>query len=175
MERKLIFVAGVHGVGKTSRCNKICSEFGFIYLNAGDIINSGKENINSDNDKRVVDVCDNQTILINGLRKYASKNKLLLDGHLTLIGHQYNIEKVPIQFLREINPTMIVLLINSPKEIVKNLKNRDSKNYDIDLITCQQQIESEYAEQVAKELNIPMIKFNSYDETVIIGSLKKRL
>ncbi len=175
MERNFIFITGVHGVGKTSRCKKICDEFGFVYLNAGDIINGEKEIINSDNDKRVLGVCDNQNILINGLKKYVSENKLLLDGHLTLIGHQYEIERVPIQYLREISPTMIVLLINRPDEIIKNLKNRDSKNYDIDLITSQQQIESEYAEQVAKELNIQMIKFNSYDEVGIISFLKGRL
>lgn len=175
MQRNLIFVTGIHGVGKTSRCKKISDELGFVCLNAGEVIGREKENISSNQDKRVFNVNDNQMLLIKGIKKHVSEKNLLLDGHLTLIGLQYEIEKVPIQFLREINPTLLILLINSPEEIVKNLKGRDSQDYGIELITSQQRIESEYAEQIAKELDIQMIRFNSYDEAGIIKFLKGRL
>lgn len=175
MLREFIFVTGIHGVGKTSRCKRICEEFKFIYLNAGELIKSGKDIKNLDNDKRVSDVESNQDILLNGIDKYTSERRLLLDGHLTLMGYRGGIERVPIQFLRKLNPTILILLINAPEVVVENLKMRDSRDYDIDLIKFQQQTELEYAKQVAKELNIPIMEFNSYDEVTIVSSLRERL
>lgn len=172
MKRNLIFVTGIHGVGKTSRCRAISDKFGLLYLNAGEVINREKEIHNIVKDKRVADVVDNQNFLIKGLNKSASEKNLLLDGHLTLISNGYEIEKVPTRFLREINPALIILLMNNPDEIVKNLRNRDLKDYTVELITSQQEIESKYAEQVAKELNVQIVKFNSYDEAGIIHFLK---
>lgn len=171
----MIFFTGVHGVGKTTLCKKVATQFDLIYANAGEIIRSEKQNGIELTEKRVVDIDENQELLVRGLRRLKTDSTLLLDGHLTLLNQEFEINRVPMNFLKSINPQLIVLMTNSLAEIVKNLKNRDSRDYSEELIQRQQFEEENYARQIAENLNIPFKVFNSYKELQVADFLRSFL
>jgi adenylate kinase len=170
--RNLIFITGVHGVGKTTLSKKIATKFNLLYLNAGEIIRDGKKVKAQNKSKVVSNIKDNQILLLEGLKKYTGHQWLLLDGHLTLINKMYEVEKIDAGFIHKIDPKGIILLTNKPAQILKNLKKRDSKDYDIKLIANQQDLEIGYAQQLAGQLKIGLLTVNGYNEPEIFKNLK---
>lgn len=94
MKDNIIFIAGVHGVGKTTICNKIKKEVNLNTYSSSDLIKRYNSSILSE-EKQVNDVNDNQDILLKAISKFVDNNEvILLDGHFTLIysGHTNGFE-----------------------------------------------------------------------------------
>ena len=71
-DKKIIFVGGIHGVGKTTLCRKISEKLLLKHFSASDLISNLKsENIAKD--KKVSDVNENQNILLESIK--ASERK----------------------------------------------------------------------------------------------------
>lgn len=178
--KKVIFIGGVHGVGKTTICNNISNGFGIKHYSSSSLITrikSDKVNIN----KKVGNIEGNQNILLEAINEYVDEQGInLLDGHFCLIDENGLIKNIPLETFSSISILEIIVLVDNPENIVERLKNRDSNVYTLDFIKYFQDQEIKYAKLVSKKLNIrlniiDMNEKNKYIEKFsdLISSLLK--
>lgn len=166
MSKEIIFIGGIHGVGKGTLCKRIASDLKIIHLSASEVLKWSDFNADS-SDKKVADICATQDRLLMNLEKLIQLNKTyLLDGHFCLLNKGGEIEKVPDEVFVGINPKKIVIVCESPETICERLFQRDGKSYDVFRLEQMQIIEREHAQHIAELLRIPMyeIRSSSYDE-----------
>ncbi|MEP7264849.1 MAG: ATP-binding protein [Bacteroidota bacterium] len=173
MLHNIAFIGGIHGVGKSTVCNKICKELDLHYLAASDLINWKKisENINN---KKVENISTTQDLLIIGLSNTIKKNKsYLLDGHYCLLNGKNEIINVPLNTFEKIKAVSLNLIIGNIEEIKDRLEDRDNRVYDLDLLNRMQESELYYAKKLSKTLGITLNTGTVNDYSEIIISLSK--
>lgn len=156
--KKIIFVGGIHGVGKSTFVAAVRSKCPSVEgLSCSTILkwdNPAR--------KKVEDVEANQNRLLANLPYFIDMDKeYLLDGHFCLLTEQNTIDRVPLDVFEAINPDMILLLEESPKVIRQRLSQRDSTQYSIALLKSFLDEERTYAKEVADTIGIPIIYCNT--------------
>jgi predicted transcriptional regulator/adenylate kinase len=156
VQPSVIFVGGIHGVGKTTKCNLAFLPLGFQCVTASSII-KGSGQI-SDVAKRVQDVTGNQSALVKQVRRIKkSYHRLLLDGHFTVINDESKIEPIDIDVFRALDPAVFVFVKGKPKDIANRLRKRDGKKWNAKFLNAFQQEEESHAYRVANELSVPLL------------------
>ena len=159
--RNIIFIAGIHGVGKSSLCKKLSDKFSMEYYSVSDLIRKTTHKA-ADKNKRVSNIEDNQKVFLKALDSVLLKNKtLLLDGHFCLISNDDSIQSIELQVFKMINPSAIIVLEDTPKKIMQRLISRDSLSFDEAFIKNLQQKEIATASKVANELKVPFKIFKN--------------
>ncbi|MFK8377112.1 ATP-binding protein [Capnocytophaga canimorsus] len=106
----IIFVGGIHGVGKSTICHRICIEQNIEYLSASELIKWRDFN-KEVNNKKVDNLLFTQDRLIEGLKNRVQKDKTyILDGHYCLLNGNNEIEKIPFETFEQIKPKFFSLL-----------------------------------------------------------------
>lgn len=157
MDRKnIIFVGGIHGVGKTTLCKKISSELSIEYFSSSELI-SKLDSQRVNDDKIAHDIKDNQNILLDAVQQFLYKDRIyLLDGHFCLIDSEHSIKQIPLNTYESLGIKEIILLCNDEEIILKRLKDRDNKEYSLEFIEKFQQNEIDYAQYVANKIRVPI-------------------
>ncbi|GLE72814.1 TPA: AAA family ATPase [Pseudomonas aeruginosa] len=161
-----VFVAGVHGVGKSYLCRKYASEHGVLHESASALINKERSSSSWGNDKRVRNVNENQFALKNAVDRIISDGStLLLDGHFVLIGPECEFIYLPVFTFSDLHISAVVLVENSPSIVLDRLKARDSIGAVVD-VTEFLKAERFQAELVCKNLDVPLFVLDApdYDE-----------
>ncbi|RUA80133.1 AAA family ATPase [Pseudomonas aeruginosa] len=161
-----VFVAGVHGVGKSYLCRKYASEHGVLHESASALINKERSSSSWGNDKRVRNVDENQFALKNAVDRIISDGStLLLDGHFVLIGPECEFIYLPVFTFSDLHISAVVLVENSPSIVLDRLKARDSIGAVVD-VTEFLKAERFQAELVCKNLDVPLFVLDApdYDE-----------
>ena len=153
----LIFIGGIHGVGKGTICHKICEQTGFVHITASEVLRWNE--ISKPDNKKVENIKSTQDRLISGLGKALKKNEnYLLDGHFCLFNSEGKIEKVPMETFEKIAPKLIAIVTNEIDLIKKRLEKRNNKGYDFDLLKSMQTSEIKYAQQISSKLKVPFVE-----------------
>lgn len=164
MRGNIIFVGGVHGVGKTTICNKIKGRENIETYACSELIKKYSNEI-SDAKKEVNDVRKNQDILVESIKINVDKSKvILLDGHFVLLKNDHSFENVPLDTFKNINLAGVIMIGEEAEIITHRLKNRDFKIYDVKEIDRFQNLELQRAKEVCESLKIDMIEFKSGDD-----------
>lgn len=159
--RKIIFVAGIHGSGKSTFCNKLSSSMGFSTFSCSDLIRKYKK-IELSN-KLTNNISTNQDLLKLAIESYLDPNKsYILDGHFSLLDSNYNITEIPIETFINLGITEVILLNTSVDIVYNNLKNRDGNIYSKELLTKFSNAELSYCKYVTTALNLPLKIINPY-------------
>lgn len=155
VDSKMVFVGGVHGVGKSTICRDVFGTLGYECVTASSLISAyGQE---TDHDKRVDHVEENQSILLNALDKAKAKNgRLLLDGHYSLINGQGEIKLIDVEVFRAMRPNHLILIKGKPDEIARRLQARDKKLWTESFLSKFQEAEEAHARHVAKDIGVPL-------------------
>jgi predicted transcriptional regulator/adenylate kinase len=165
----LIFVGGIHGVGKTTICRKAFVPLGYRCMTASSLI--AAHGRITDNNKRVDDVPGNQIALIEQLAtEKSSHNRLLIDGHFTLLNRQGHIELVDLCVFQNMQPDRLILIKGDTKETVRRLIDRDGRKWSQKLVAAFQTEEEKHARHVSNALGIPL---HIFDNTVSFAKLIK--
>lgn len=152
----IAFIGGIHGVGKSTICQHICSNLNFEYFSASELIKWAEINEDPKN-KLVQNIPETQNRLIVGLKNIVQKNKnYLLDGHYCLLNSNNEVVKVPLDTFKRINPFSLSLILGDISEIKQRLESRDNKPYDYHLLENLQSEELSYAKYVSKVLGISL-------------------
>ncbi|WP_339273424.1 ATP-binding protein [Paenibacillus sp. FSL W8-0426] len=172
--KKIVFVGGIHGVGKTCLCKEISKEFDTPHFSASDLIRKQKEE-EARSVKNVTDVKGNQDALIMAINKFVTDILVfLLDGHFCIINKEGKVERIPQDTFERMEISCLLVLIDDPEEIQKRLKKRDSRDYSIDLLDKFQTEELEYARQLSETLMLPLlIHKNREDKDKLYDFLNK--
>lgn len=94
-KRRIIFVGGVHGVGKTTLCDDLAAKFNIEHFSASTLIAREKEEEHL-RSKRVDNIAKNQDHLVVAINKYFNSTSwYLLDGHFCLLNKDNKITQIP--------------------------------------------------------------------------------
>jgi len=153
----IIFVGGIHGVGKSTVCDQLCLASNIIHISASNLIKWSE--INSDpKNKTVNNIEDTQQRLLRGLNEVVQKDtSYLLDGHFCLLNKNAEVSKIPLSLFQSINPVLLCLITGNIIEIKRNIEQRDNRIYDFDLLQQMQKEEFQHATFIASELGIGLI------------------
>lgn len=157
--KNLIFIAGIHGVGKSTLCQNISSKYNLEHYSASHLI----KKINSkdySNYKLVETIDSNQDDLIIAIESFLDKGKkYFLDGHFCLLNSEKDITKIPQETFKNMNLKAIIVLTDDSKNILERLNKRDSSNYTFDEIDRFNNAELLYSKEVSEKLNIPYMEY----------------
>jgi adenylate kinase len=151
--KNIIFIGGIHGVGKGTICKDISLNTGLIHLTASQILKW--EEISERENKLVENITSTQERLINGLNNLIKKDKeYIIDGHFCLLNSNGIPSRIDEDAFDQINPKTIAIVIDDVEKIVKRLEARDGKIYDIKVLNELQQMEIEYAKYLSDKYSI---------------------
>lgn len=156
----IVFLAGIHGVGKGTFARNLNSQLGLSHFAASDLIKAHKL-APVDEQKTVIDPDKNQSHLLEAIKRIEMVHQhFLLDGHFTLWQNQTTFE-IPISVFEELPIAGIVLLTEQPTIIASRLMNRDGTRWDESLIQQRQEEEVSRANYVRNSLKAPMLTIQS--------------
>jgi adenylate kinase len=175
MLTSIAFIGGIHGVGKSTICKHICTETGLLHLTASEVLKWKEINIDETN-KKVVDVHQTQDRLVTNLSLLIKPHyKYLLDGHYCLLTSNGDVEKVPLETFKQLNPFSLNLIIGDVEKIKARLETRDCKPYDIGLLNEMQNSEIAYANELSKVLNLKLNVGTTEEISQIMKTLKQTM
>lgn len=171
--KKVIFIGGIHGVGKSSFCKILSEQTGLLSYSSGELIKSAKADISVN--KRTDDVNNNQNILVDIVSNIESADlNIILDGHFCLINKSDHIERIPLRTFCDLNLQGIIILFEEPKVISDRLLKRDGIKYSFSLLEELQNEELKYAREVGDLLGIEVLCLRSgYGEQEAIEYIRK--
>ncbi|MDD3919821.1 MAG: ATP-binding protein [Eubacteriales bacterium] len=170
----MLFIGGIHGVGKTTFCRDVWIRFGYKTYSASDLIAS-KKGKSFAKDKLIPDISDNQAILVSAVDDISASGYFLLDGHFTLLNSSGKICCIPEDTFIKLKPNGILVLTEQPRIIISRLRRRDNIHYTKEIIKTFQEAEVSHAREIAQKLNVPiLIASKSDDMESIFGFIKQR-
>ena len=163
MHKNIVFIGGIHGVGKGTFCNTLTTRYKIEHLTCSSVLKWQPEDVECT--KAVKNINRNQTLLILNLLKIVQANKkYLLDGHLCLLNDGCTVEKIPIDVFTDIKPVAIAVITEDTNKICNRLEQRDKKKYNPELLNTMQRIEIEHANWVANKLNISFFEIQNVED-----------
>lgn len=152
----IIFISGIHGVGKTFFCNMIEKKLGIKNYSASQLI-AGRREKGFSADKFVSDIDDNQVLLLDAINELRQTGEeFILDGHFCLLNEKGVITRIPMETYTLLKPNTMILLLENPKIIAERRFQRDGIRQDERAINDFQCAEKAYATEIAGQLNIPL-------------------
>lgn len=165
--KNIIFIGGIHGVGKGTICNEIASRTDLIHLTASQILKW--EEISDSDNKLVKNITSTQDRLMKGLKKIIKKDKkYILDGHFCLLNSNEVPSRINQDTFDQIYPKAIAIVIDDVEKIAKRLEVRDGKIYDTNVLNQLQQMETEYAKYLSNKYSIPYIEIKDGNYTKLM-------
>lgn len=148
----MIFISGVHGVGKSYFCDMIKEATGVESYSASTLITQ-KKHSGFAKDKLIPDIDDNQQYLLQAVDELRSSGKnFILDGHFCLLNASGEITRIPYDTFTTLNPDAIILLMEKSEVIADRRKERDGIEASVQSIEAFQQEECAYAKEIAIEI-----------------------
>lgn len=171
----MIFISGVHGVGKSYFCDLLKDRLGVVSYSTSKLI-ADKKNAGFSPNKLVADIDDNQFYLLEAIRELrGSGDEFLLDGHFCLLNKEGVITRIPLNTFTSLAPDAIVLLTEDPTIIAKRRQDRDGIEHSASDIQAFQDAEKTYANEVAELLGVPLkVSAGSRDVDSTIEFIKSR-
>lgn len=166
----VLFVGGIHGVGKSTACKVVTEEFGIPHFSASQIIKGERSSAVDEKSKLVADIDENQRLLIQGVSKIIENGRFLLDGHFTMRRKSDGaIEVIHVDVFRELNVGAVVLFTDHPEEISKRMFTRDGVLQPVEMVRSHQVAEVTHAKHVTATLAVPLVILQAFDN---VGTAK---
>lgn len=168
-----IFVAGIHGVGKSYLASNTAKKQNFLHTSASELI---KEQLNSPSwtlDKRASHIETNQKALIDAVKRHNHAGKrLLLDGHFVLLDSNEKMIKLESDVFAKLSLDGVILIENDPKIIADRIYKRDGRLTSILFIEKFMNEEKLQAYKVCASLNIKFISLYAPNIDIFSEALK---
>ena len=161
----MIFVGGVHGVGKSYFCGQVKIEMGLKAYSASRLISELKNEEFTVN-KQINNIQDNQGYLLEAVKRLSIiEGEYLLDGHFCLINGNGAVQRIPLDTFELLSPQAIIVLYDNVETIVLRLNKRDRVNYEFGIIEAFQKEELTYSQEVSTALGVPYLAVNNASVT----------
>ncbi|AHB08274.1 hypothetical protein U875_05135 [Pandoraea pnomenusa 3kgm] len=157
-----IFVAGVHGAGKTFATKPACQKLGLVHATASQLIKDERGQATWDGAKMVSDVDQNQVALISAARRIRESGAtLVIDGHFVLRRAPGIHEKLPIDVFRALECSAVVLIRSPVRVLLERLHARQDASWAEEELAEFSKAEEVHSAEVAEVLGIPLKTLNS--------------
>lgn len=163
---KLIFVGGVHGVGKSTACVEISSRAPVLHLKASDLIRTERASALGAGQKAVDDLVGNQNLLLQGFRTHVRVHQpstVLLDGHFSLSVKGQGVQPIPVDVFAGLAPTELICFVDDPVRIADRLQKRDGVDLRPTEVATLQEIELGQARYVSERLAVRLHELHAFD------------
>jgi adenylate kinase len=158
----VIFLAGVHGVGKGFLGAPVASSMGVAHLTASQLIREEKGQATWGLDKKTSDLDDNQLALIRAVaQRRLTHPSILLDGHFVLRDAQGVLTPLATSVFKELHLTGVILLTEDESIIASRLALRDKGTPDFQAISELAAAELKHAQAVCTELKLPFTQIHA--------------
>lgn len=168
-----IFLAGIHGVGKTYFATRLPAELGLKHASASQLIREERASVTWGKDKRVAQVDENQAALGQAVRRHNDAGiRLLLDGHFVLLDTQGAYLPIGAEVFRSLDLDGVVLLEADPSVIICRTYERDQiqrEKGDVETFMAE---ERRQAQAVCGELDIPLTILISPDSSMFVDAMR---
>lgn len=160
-----IFLAGIHGVGKTYLAERLPTRSGLLHTSASRLIKEERALPGWDADKHVSDVDENQIALAKAVRRYNESGKaLLLDGHFVLLDKEGLFVLLGVEVFETLNLSAVVL-VETPTEVAASrVRHRDGLDRSPEWLAEFTAKERAQAELVCGRLHLPLRILSSPSE-----------
>ena len=153
----IIFLAGVHGVGKGFLGALVAKSLGMEHLTASRLIKEEKGRETWGADKRVAELDDNQSALIRAVGQLTESGQdILLDGHFVLRGTSGEVVRLAKEVFAALQLAGVVLLTEDAQLITGRLEIRDGTVVSSESISELAAEESAHAREVCSVLRVPL-------------------
>lgn len=161
----IVFVGGVHGVGKSTCCQQVAGRAGMQWLTASALIKAERQSVIAVGSKAVIDPVGNQELLLRGAHNCMrpDQERALLDGHFTLLSVDGEIVAVDIDVFVRLGLERIIVIQGDAAAICSRLRERDGQDWSISKISAHQDAEIDQAHAVATNLRIPILLIDAFD------------
>lgn len=157
-----IFVAGVHGAGKTFATKPACQKLGLLHATASQLIREERGRSTWDNGKVVSDVDLNQAALISATRRIReSGTMLVIDGHFVLRRAPGVHERLPLEVFRELECSSVLLIRSPVPVLLERLRARQDTSWTASELAEFDKAEKAHSAEVAGALGIPFKSLDS--------------
>jgi len=157
----VIFIGGVHGVGKSFFCDQVFTKLDLKSYSASNLISELK-NEQFTMDKRIKDIDDNQDYLLEAVKRLViTEGEFLLDGHFCLLNSNGKVQRIPPSTFKQLSPQAIIVLYDTVETIASRLNKRDGVHYKLTNIDAFQQEELVFSREISIALNIPFLAINN--------------
>lgn len=151
-----VFVAGVHGVGKSYLCQQYALKYGVVHESASGLIRRERSLAEWSADKRVQSIDDNQVALRSAVKRInASGDRLLLDGHFVLINPASEFVLLNSSVFDDLDLKGVILIEAAPDVISSRLSLRDSLQSSVDINSFLEE-EQAHAQRICNIINVPL-------------------
>ena len=172
--QRIVFVAGIHGVGKSSMCARLAEAVGAAHLSSGALIRQSLMGTpESASEKPVGDVGKNQDALIAALSAQGAR-EIILDGHFVLLKAAGTFADVPLATFAELAPVGVLLILDEAEAIATRLWARDGTRYDQSLLEELQRRENAAACEVTRAIGAPLRILHPNDDIRAIAPLVRQ-
>ena len=170
----VIFLAGVHGVGKGFLGTPVANALGISHFTASQLIREEKGQATWGTDKKTSDLDDNQLALIRAVgQRRLTHPHILLDGHFVLRNAQGILTPLATSVFKELHPTGVILLTEDESIIASRLALRDKGTPDIQAISELASAELTHAQAVCTELGVSLKILNKPTEKSVGDAIKQ--
>ena len=169
----VIFLAGVHGVGKSFLGDKVSKLIEIEHLSASELIKETKKNTNWAKDKSIDYIDENQLALISALNQRLKQEKdILLDGHFVLKSSNGNINNISTNVFSNLHLNGVILLEEDSVVIANRLNVRDGEIVSLKSIKELAFQEKNHAINVCNSIEIPLIILSSANEATLLEAIQ---
>ncbi|MDO4297634.1 MAG: AAA family ATPase [Lachnospiraceae bacterium] len=151
----MIFMAGIHGAGKTTIGKKLEEKWNIRCVAASALIEAASDQVMPGN-KVINSIEENQEFLlreVSKLRNYGGQ--FILEGHFCLINGMCEIESISLDVFEKLNPEMIVIISAHPESIARRNKDKGLLLSNVEFVDRFQRAEIGYGEEVGRYLGVP--------------------
>ncbi len=159
--KKIIFLSGIHGVGKGYIKEEIKKEINIPIYEASDLIRLN--GVITDEKKKVNNVKFNQELLIKSVNNLTCET-FILNGHTCLLTRNNKIESINISYFKRMNIIGIILLYDDIDIIEDRLYKRDNIYFEKNILNDLQNTELKNTKRLSDELGIPLLAFKNGDD-----------
>lgn len=152
----MIFVGGVHGVGKSTLSNGLAPLLGRSYYTASALIKAANPSSLGEG-KIVKNIAANQRLLISAVQDLSINKSIILDGHFSLLSEE-GVELVPSEVFLSIKPKLFLIVSDDVNKIYDRTILRDGVSLEKELIEAHQKIELGHAKAVSELLGIDLLQ-----------------
>jgi len=172
----IIFVGGVHAVGKTFVLKPVCESLGIRHTTASQLIREQRGASSWTNSRQVSDIDENQQALITAVQRLGNEgDRVVLDGHFVLRQSIGVHEKISLDTFKQLMVRGALVLEAPSAIIMTRLLQRNDATWDETEVEVFAQQEREHAEFVCQRLSVPLTRLSSPSETDVRAAIKNLL